>query len=239
MRRSSSRSAPRVGVGRPFIVVPFLAFLLSACGLIAQFVPPQNIGDPMGVDGTEVTGTMAHGGLSMAEVAHLEATSTFAFGDVFDPSDLPGGFSIASFTVDAGLSDTVRVERLDGLVADLPDSLQVIRGVLEITIEDNDHGPVTFGVDAELDLTYSQVACDATGCDYVLTDAGGAAGVLSVRASGSDADTLVDIVTIDGPDTENRGEIRVGIEVDSDPSLAGSRMTFTLRSDGTTIRIGG
>lgn len=238
MRHTNSRPNPRSG--RPAVLlVPVLAVVLSACGLVAQFVPPQEIGDPMGIDGTEVTGTMAHGGLTTAEVAHLEATSTFAFGDVFDPSDLPDGFSIASFRVDAGLSDTVRVERLDGLVTELPESLQVIRGVLEITIEDDDHGPVTFALDTDLDITYTRGACDATGCDYVLAETGGAAGVLAVRASGADAATVVDIVTIDGPETENRGEIRVGIEVDSDPSLAGSTMTFTLTSDGTTIRIGG
>lgn len=240
MPRSPFRSVSRFGVGRPALVlVPLLALVLSACGVVAGFIPPQEIGDPMEVDGTEVVGTMSRGGLSFTEVAHLDTTSTFAFGDVFDPSDLPGGFTIASFIVDAGLSDTVRVDFPTGGVADAPDSFQVIRGVLRITLEDDDHGPVHLSVDADLDLTYDQSACDAGGCDYVLTDGNAAAGAFSVRATGGDADTLVDIVEIGDPETENRGELRVGIEVDSDPALDGAEMTFTLTSEGTKIKLGG
>ncbi|MEX2502772.1 MAG: hypothetical protein WD336_10380 [Trueperaceae bacterium] len=221
---------------RLVLLAGLAAAFLTACGVIAAVAPPIDVGDPMDVDGTSVEAELVSGGLSTAALAHLGATKAFAFGDM--EVDLRG-FSIASFYTNVGLSDTVRVTG-GGVESDYPTSIEVTGGRLSATVEDDVNGNVTFGVEADLSLTYERDSCSVDACSYVYAGDDPLDGVLDLRLTDSgDLATLVAIIREGDTPSPNRGELEIGIEVDSDPALAGFTATFTLTSDGSRIRLGG
>ncbi len=221
------------------VVGAALASLLAACGLVATFVPPIEVGDPMGIDGAEVRGELGSERLAPAAVSYLGARFPLAFDDMLSRDDLRG-FSIASFTTPVVLDPRVRVEGPDGTTeGDYPDTVTVTGLWMNVSIEDDDHGPVTFGGSAtDWNVAFDKESCDADGCTYRATV--GPDSPVQVRATDpDDLRTLVDILAIDDGNTPNRGHLDVEIRVDAEPAVHGFTATFRLATDGSRVRLGG
>ncbi len=213
------------------------ALLLSACGFIAAFVPPIEVGDPLGVHGTVVTAALRDGGITTQSVSHVDTTRTF---DVPDLDATLHGFSLASFHTNVGLTNEVRLsDPALGSQAEYPASITITRALIEAELWDDVNGVVTFAQDIALTLRFERGACAADGCTYVST-ASGLADVLDVEVTDRDTlERLVAILTLGANETPNQGTFRVAIELEADPALTGFVATFHLTSTGSTIRLGG
>lgn len=220
------------------IGIAAVATLLSACGLVAAFVPPLSVGDPMGVDGQVVTASLDDGALTSQATSHLDETRSF---DVPDLDEDLRGFSLAGFHTDAGLESRVTLSGPVGSTsADHPEAFTVTRAVVEGSLEDDVNGSVSFTSDIELSLRFARGACDVTTCDYEYAGSDPLDSALSVELTDrDDLERLVSILMLRETETPNRGTFRVAIEIEADTSLAGYTATFTLTSEGSTIRLGG
>jgi hypothetical protein len=214
------------------------ATLLSACGLVAAFVPPLSVGDPLGVDGQRVSATLADGGLALQSTSHLDETRSF---DVADLDEDLRGFSLAGFHTNAGLDERVTLSGpLGGTIDEHPDRFTVTRAVVEGTLEDDVNGSVSFTRSADLSLSFARTGCDVDVCTYVYKGDDPLEDVLNVELTDRDElERLVSILLLRETETPNRGTFRVALEIESDASLAGYTVGFTLTSDGSKIRLGG
>lgn len=220
------------------IGIATVAMLLSACGLVAAFVPPLSVGDPLGVDGQVVTAALDGGGLAPQATSHLDETRSF---DVPDLDEDLRGFSLAGFHTDAGLESVVTLAGPLGTTAsDHPEAFTVTRAVVEGTLQDDANGAVTFTRDIALSLAFSRADCGVDACEYAYAGTDTLDDALSVELTDrDDLERLVSILMLRETETPNRGTFRVAIEIESDTSIAGFTATFTLTSDGSTIRLGG
>lgn len=235
-RQANLRRRPsRIAVA---IAVATAATLLSACGLVAAFVPPLSVGDPLGVDGQVVTATLADGDLALQGASHIDETRSF---DVPDLDEDLRGFSLAGFHTNAGLQSRVTLSGPAGSTTVVyPDAFTVTRAVVTGTLQDDVNGAVSFRRDVELALPFALADCDDDACayEYVGTDA--LADALNVELTDRDElGRLVSILMLRDAETPNRGSFRVAIEIEADAPLAGFTVGFTLTSEGSTIRLGG
>lgn len=250
-----NRSAPRPTSPRPAsppprarrpartvsvaIAIAGAATLLSACGLVAAFVPPLSVGDPLGVDGQAVTATLYDGGLSPQSTSHLDETRSF---DVPDLDEDLRGFSLAGFHTNAGLQQRVTLSgSIDTVLEPFPDTITITRAVVGGTLEDDANGNVSFSTDVDLALPFERTdACDATACTYEYAGTDPLENALDVELTDRDElDRLVSILMLREAETPNRGTFRVAIEIDAETSLGGYTVAFTLTSEGSKIRLGG
>ena len=214
------------------------AMLLSACGVIAAFVPPLSVGDPLGVDGQVVTATLEDGAIHTQSTTHLDATRTFDVPDL--EADLHG-FSLASFHVNAGIANDVRLSApLSAPLSEYPERLTITRALVDARLWDDANGSVAFTLDLALALPFERAACSLDGCAYEYAGADPLASVLDLEITDrSTLEKLVSILVLRETETPNHGTFRVAIEVDADTSLSGYALTFQLISQGSTIRLGG
>lgn len=211
------------------------ALLLSACGVVAAFVPPLSVGDPLGVDGQIVTATLQDGAIQTQSTTHLDATRTFDVPDL--EADLHG-FGLAGFYTNAGMTDEVRLSGPVG--AEYPDRIMVTRALIDAQLSDDVNGSVAFTLDLALALPFERTECSLDGCTYAYAGVEPLADVLDLEITDrATLEKLVSILVLRETETPNEGTFRVAIEVDANTSLSGFDATFRLTSRGSTIRLGG
>lgn len=212
------------------------ALVLTGCGVVANFVPPIEVGDPLGVDGQRVDATLAPGSYA-ALTSHVDTTRSFDLPDL--EQDLYG-FSVDAFEADAGLEPTVEL-RGGSTETDYPERFTVERARVEATLADDANGSVSFERDVALGLTFVRGACASTGCSYSYDgDVDELAGALTLAVTdGAELDRLVAILKLGDRETPNTGSLRVAVDFESDADLAGLTASFTLTSEGSTIELGG
>jgi len=215
-----------------------VAMLLAACGVVAAFVPPLSVGDPLGVDGQVVTATLDEGALATQGASHLDETRSF---DVPDLDEDLRGFSLAGFHTNAGLEHRVTLTGpADATVAAYPAAFTITRAVLEATLRDDANGSVSFTQDVDLELPFARGECDADACTYTYAGTDALTDALNVELTDREKlETLVSILMLRGDETPNHGTFRVAVEIDAAAPLAGFTVSFELTSDGSTIRLGG
>ncbi len=226
--RPRRRTAIALGAGA-------VAMFLSACGVVAAFVPPLSVGDPLGVDGQIVSATLEDGAIQAQSTTHLDATRTFDVPDL--EADLYG-FSLAGFHTNAGIASEVHLSGPVG--AEYPDRITITRALIDAELSDDVNGSVAFTLDLALALPFERTECTLDGCGYAYAGMDPLASVLDLEVT--DAATLAEIVSIlvlRETETPNQGAFRVAIEVEASTSLAGYVATFQLTSQGSTIRVGG
>jgi len=212
--------------------------LLSACGVIAAFVPPLSVGDPLGVDGQIVTATLEEGAIQTQSTTHLDATRTFDVPDL--EADLHG-FSLASFHVSAGMANDVRLSgQLGAPLSEYPERITITRALVDARLWDDVNGSVAFILDLALALPFERAECSLDGCAYHYAGTDPLVDVLDLEITDrTTLQKLVSILVLRETETPNQGTFRVAIEVDADTSLSGYVATFQLTSQGSTIRLGG
>ena len=215
-----------------------LALLLSACGVIAAFVPPISVGDPLGVDGQVVTATLENGAITKSSTTHLDTTRSL---DIPDLEANLHGFSLASFHTNAGLANQMTLHvPTDGSASDHPARITITRALIEAQLWDDANGSVAFTHDIVLALPFDRTACTPDACTYSYAGTETLADVLDLEITErTTLETLVSILVLRDTETPNSGEFRVAIEVEAATSLRGYVATITLTSTGSTIRIGG
>jgi hypothetical protein len=244
MSRSAARHqspVPRAHARRRaagVIAVGAAALLLAGCGVIAAFVPPISVGDPLGVDGQVVTAALADGAITTQSTTHLDTTRTF---DVPDLEANLHGFSLASFHTNAGLANEMRLTApTDGSASDHPARVTITRAVVEAHLQDDVNGSVTFTQDFALALPFERTACALDACTYVYVGTETLADVLDLEVTDrSTLEKLVSILVLRETETPNHGTFRVAIELEAGTALSGFVATFRLTSTGSTIRVGG
>lgn len=212
--------------------------LLSACGVVAAFVPPLSVGDPLGVDGQIVTATLQDGAIQTQSTAHLDVARTFDVPDL--EADLHG-FGLASFNANAGMAPDVALSGPAGATApEYPERITVTRALIDAQLWDDVNGSVAFTLDLALALPFERTACSAEGCSYAYVGADSLVDVLDLEITDrTTLGTLVSILVLRETETPNHGTFRVAVEVEADTPLSGYEATFQLTSTGSTIRLGG
>jgi|GEM_PF-1260632 len=241
MIRTPARQPKRAGRARLAAIssgIAGVAMLLAGCGVVAAFVPPLSVGDPLGVDGQVVTATLDDGTLATQSVSHLDETRSF---DVPDMDEDLRGFSLAGFHTNAGLENRVTLTGPAGSsVADHPETFTISRAVLAATLRDDVNGSVSFTRDVVLELPFARGECDLDACTYTYVGTEALTDALNVDLTErDDLETLVSILMLRGDETPNHGTFRVAVEIDADAPLAGFTVTLELTSEGSTIRLGG
>lgn len=232
-RRTHRRRRTGVAIG-----AGAAALVLSACGVIAAFVPPISVGDPLGVDGQIVTAALQDGALQTQSATHLETTRTFDVPDL--EADLHG-FSLASFHTNAGFAHEVALSGPVGTSpAAYPERITITRARIDGRLWDGANGSVAFTLDLALALPFERAACALDGCTYAYAGTDPLEDVLDLEVTDrATLEKIVAILVLRETETPNEGTFRVGIEVEAETSLSGYVATFTLTSTGSTIRLGG
>ena len=212
--------------------------LLSACGVIAAFVPPMSVGDPLGVHGQVVTAALHDGAITTHSTTHLDTARTL---DIPDLEANLHGFSLASFHTSAGLANEMTLKGpTDSSAPDHPASITITRALIEAQLWDDVNGSVTFTHDITLALPFDRTDCTLDECTYAYAGSEPLADVLDLEITDRNTlETLVSILVLRETETPNQGTFRVAIEIESGTSLSGYVATFQLTSKGSTIRIGG
>jgi hypothetical protein len=229
---ASARRAARAVAGAA------AALLLAGCGALATLVPPQSVGDPLGVDGRVVTAVLDEGVIEAQGTTHLDETRTF---DVPDLEANLYGFRLASFHTNVGLADEIWLSGPTVVrMTDHPERITVARVLIEAELSDDVNGSARFTHDARPDLTFERTHCTLDGCAYGFVGTGTLADVLDVEVTDAAMlDRFVAILILGDTPTPNRGTFRVAIELEAERSLEGYVATFRLISNGSTIRLGG
>lgn len=238
LRHHPRRRAPQQRRAAVAIMAGALALLLSACGVIAAFVPPISVGDPLGVDGQVVTATLQDGAITTNSTTHLDTTRSL---DIPDLEANLHGFSLASFHVNAGLANQMTLNvPTDGSASDHPARITITRALIEGQLWDDVNGSVTFTHDSVLALAFERTACTPDACTYEYAGAETLADALDLEITDrTTLEKLVSILVLRDTETPNTGAFRVAIEIEAATSLSGYVATITLTSTGSTIRIGG
>jgi hypothetical protein len=212
--------------------------LLSACGVVAAFVPPLSVGDPFGVDGQIVTATLQDGAIQTQSTTHLDVARTF---DVPDLETDLHGFSLASFRANAGMAPDVALSGPAGATApEYPERITITRAVIDAQLWDDVNGSVALTLDLALALPFERTACSLEVCTYAYVGTDSLVDALDLEITDrTTLGTLVAILVLRETETPNHGTFRVAIEVEADTSLSGYVATFQLTSTGSTIRLGG
>ncbi len=225
------RAATAIGVGT-------LALLLGACGVIAAFVPPISVGDPLGVDGQVVTAALQDGTITTQSTTHLDTTRSL---DVPDLEANLHGFSLASFHTNGGLANQMTLSvPTDGSASDHPPRITITRALIEARLWDDVNGSVTFTHDRTLALPFERTSCTLDACTYAYAGTETLADVLDLEITDrSTLEKLVSILVLRETETPNQGTFRVAFEIEAGTDLSGYEATFTLTSRGSVIRLGG
>ena len=220
--------------------------LMTGCSLVAAFIPPVEVADPLGVDGQSLTllfgAVNASSSSEAAPTPQALSQAQAAVTRTFDDQELDlRGFSLASLDVEMGLESTVSLTR--PVTARFPTSFTLVQTSGVATLQDDANGEATLDFAHKLDLVFTRdAACDlaALSCDYryVGDDAALASALSIAEKDGGTLRTFVDIVRLGVQNTPNTGRFSVGLSVDSEPGLDGFSATFTLRSGKASIKVG-
>jgi len=230
------------------IILAILPLALSACGAVAVFVPPIEVGDALGVDNrvislslNEKTATASYDIVSSADyIAIGEVSKTFKDTNELDLK----GFSVQDFRANVKIDKELILDSLDKALtsSSFPKELKLVDLSVTARLEDEPHGVVSMAVSKPLNLQYSLDAgsCKAGKCKYVSSDSDKG---LSFELAESDGALLAKLIKIikeeGGVSSTNKSYIKVEITVQSEAGLASYKMDITLHSKGTKIRLGG
>jgi hypothetical protein len=218
-----------------------LPLLLAGCGVVAAFIPPIGIGDPLAVEGQSLTTTFGGEGipgLTLQVLSEAESTVAHSFEDI--ELDLRG-FSLSEFHAAVGMDPVVVLQAPDPLAA-FPDSFDLVGVAATATVSDEVHGEAVLSMERSVYARFELDAdsCAVGTCSYRYADGDPFEDLLSVRVTDwSTLAAFVQIVRLDGDPSMNTGTFSVRLTADSEPSLDGFSATFTLRSGGTVIKLGG
>ena len=216
-----------------------LAAFLTGCGLVAAFIPPIEIGDPLGVAQQTLTTTFgSSGALRTQAISNGERTVSRSFEDVeFDLR----GFSLAELNIPVGLGTTIKLHAPSADAA-FPQQFTLTYASVEGSVTDAVNGTATMTVEHSLDLTFvlNESTCNAGTCNYTYAGSEDLAQVLTVNvADGAVLQQFINVIRLAGEPTPNIGQFTMSLTADSEPALDGFSATFVLHSKGATIRFGG
>ena len=216
-----------------------LAVFLTGCGLVAAFIPPIDIGDPLGVDQQTLTTTFGSAGaLSTQAISNAERTVSRSFEDTeFDLR----GFSLAELNIPVGFGSFIRLHAPNA-EAEFPQQLTLTHASAEANVSDAVNGMATVAVERALDLTFvlDEATCSAGTCSYTYVGSEDLTQALTVNvADGAVLRQFINVIRLAGKPSPNTGQFTMSVTADSEPGLDGFRATFTLHSKGATIRLGG
>lgn len=204
------------------------AVLLGGCGLIAAFVNPIEVEDPLQLEGATIT-TQRLDNTALGTLASFAGTYTTTFND-FD-IDLQG-FGVGGFRNNISIEPSLSVTRPDN---GYPDSFSITSMALNVTLAD-DNDSVTIGSVFQAPITFeADCDSDAASCDYTFAsgpDLEQALFVLAVQAA-SEAQRIYTIITtgqVEGEGPDNNVSATLSLETESTPDLVGGTITVTLTS---------
>ncbi len=222
---------------RTVAVVAALALVLSACALINNFIPDQQIANPLGINGTSVTmSAVTTPGLAPQAAATTTLGGSFSgsFPDI-DASQIPSGVHPNGFTAPIDVSASASVAT--ATPSALPASFSITNVTLALHVEDGSGTP-SFDLAPPYThsgtlLTFTKGTCTASACDYSVAagpDLGTA--LIALDLSSSDVATLWQIVTAGTSPNAASGSITVTVDqaLPSDAAL-----TVTLESPTGTL----
>lgn len=225
------------------IILAILPLALSACGAVALFVPPIEVGDALGIDNRVVSLGLANGTATNSYIAKGEVSKTFE-----DTSELDlKGFSVQDFRAIVKLDKELILDSLNKSIASssvsgFPSELKLLSLSVTARLEDEPNGVVSMAVTKPLSLKYSldESNCNAGKCKYVSSDSDKG---LSFELSESDGALLSKLIKIikeeGGKSSTNNSYIKIELTVQSETGLANYKMDITLHSEGTKIKLGG
>ena len=233
-----------------FIILAILPLALSACGAVALFVPPIEVGDALGVDNRVVSlylvndskaATASYDIVSSANyIARGEVSKTFE-----DTKELDlKGFSVQDFKANVKIDKELILDGLDKALSSssFPKELKLIDLSVTARLEDEPHGVGSMAVSKAVNLEYSLDAstCKAGKCKYVSIDSDKG---LSFALTENDSALLAKLIKIikeeGGQSSTNKSYIKLEITVQSEAGLENYKLDITLHSKGTKIRLGG
>lgn len=219
-----------------------LALVLSACGLVNSLIPDQQVANPLGINGQQLTlGAVSAPALSPQ--SPLPPTTTFGgsfsgtFSDI-DASNIPSGVAPKSFSADIDVGATAT---LTTAASSLPASFDVTNVSLTLTVKDGSGTPSftltpPYAKSGTL-LVFTQTSCtttsSGTSCDYAVTagpDLGNA--LVALNLSTADVATLWKIVTGGSATNDASGTVTVQV---SQALPADTQLTVTLVSKEGTL----
>lgn len=214
-----------------------LALLLSACGLLNAFVPDQQVTDPLGIDGQQVTlAAVSTAGLSAQAAAGTTFGGSFSgtFGD-FDASGIPSGVHPNGFSTDIGIGAIATLATSSP--GSLPATFDVTGVSLTLTVADGSGAPSftltpPYSKSGTL-LHLNQTSCTSTSCNYDVTagpDLGKA--LVSLNLTSADVATLWSIVTAGNPTNDAKGTVSLTV---SQTLPSDTTLTVTLVSKEGTL----
>lgn len=226
---------------RSAILALFIPVVLTGCGVVAAFIPPIEVGDVFGVDGQVITATFAEpAALMMQVVTVADKTIERQFDDV--ELDMKG-FSLSRLDSKISLLPTVTVTAPDADTA-FPPSFSLTHISATASVSDTPNGSADLSTSHDVKVVFSLVqgSCAGLSCQYRYSSGDPLEGILNIQAANGREGSLrkfVQIIRLDGRNTPNQGKVSVLLKVDSEPGMAGFSVAFTLKSVGTTIKLGG
>lgn len=225
------------------VILAILPLALSACGAVALFVPPIEVGDTLGVDNRVVSLGLAANATSTGYIAKGEVTKTFEDTNELDLK----GFSVQDFRATVKLDKELILDSLNKSInsssmSNFPSELKLVDLSVTARLEDDPHGVVSMALTKPLNLKYSlnSDSCKASKCTYISTDSDKG---LSFELAESDSALLAKLIKIikeeNGKSSSNKSYIKIEISVQSEKSLENYKMDITLHSKGTKIKLGG
>ncbi len=230
-----------------FIILAILPLALSACGAVALFVPPIEVGDALGVDNRVVTLYLAKD-KSLASTS-LGTSNYTAVGEVSktfeDTKELDlKGFSVQDFKADVKLDKNLILDSLNKAASssNFPSELKLIDLSVTARLEDEPNGLVSMALSKPLNLKYSldSNSCKAGKCTYTSDDSDKGLSFALTESDGALLNKLIKIIKEEGgKSSTNKSYIRLEITVQSESGLENYRMDLTLHSKGSKIKLGG
>lgn len=216
-----------------------LIVALTACGVVNSLIPDQAIENPFGIDGQElILSHESSGGVSAQQVIDTYSGPfdvSFADQDV----DLPNGIGPNGLKETIGFGSTITVTSATAADADFPATATVTASSMSIEITDGSGDPSvskTFDANSSISVSLTKGTCSAvvlgTACDYTLS--GDHAGVIKASMTGSDFDTLFDILTEGGSPNDLSGTLSLSFQGDK-AFPTDSAATVVIETTGGTL----
>ena len=221
---------------------------LSGCGLISNVIGPQPISDPFHVDNQEVAIVLSaeSPAASLAVQAKGEQGTSFTFADQdFDLRGF-GGDYIKS---EVGLAPQVTVTK--PVSGTFPESFTItnMSATLVLSDEGGEGGATRSAVTTStakgaLKFNKTCAGLDLVECDYIYDEASGVelASVLELALglepnTDDDLREAIQIIQLADENSPNTATVAFAVTTDSDPDLAGSTVTVTLKEGKSVVKL--
>lgn len=173
-----------------------LPLVLAGCGVVAAFIPPIEIGDPLGVEGQRITASFAQATSSSIETQRIRpqavSKAQTTVGKAFADSELDlRGFKIEAFHAAIGIDPGVTVFA-PAPDAPFPSTFEITRLSVSADVEDDVHGSASMSVEKNVSLVFELDAesCSSGACYYWLADGDAFKDAFSITATDADGQTL-------------------------------------------------